>query len=357
MSTDLGADTQYAAVTQHHDNGFQFKILAVPIPALGPSDILIRLSASGVCGTDLALAAGKISPHRTILGHEGVGRVVKLGSAITSERVPLGLRVGVGWIRDICGNCVMCMTEGGEERCLKQLHSGRAVDGTFAQYTVVPYRYLMPIPELMRDEEVAPILCGGVTVYKALKISGSTPGQWIVISGAGGGVGALGIQYAKAMGFRVVASDVGGEKRAFCLGLGAEVYVDCTQESLKGAVDQVTDNNGVSAAIVVAGSARAYEASLETLGPFGTLICVGIPPPTELVQFNPLQFIDMGIRIIGSIVGTREDVLEALSFVGRGAVVPTVQMQKLKDLDEICHKIKTGEAFGKFVLDLREVKM
>jgi propanol-preferring alcohol dehydrogenase len=360
MSMDFTATTQYAAVTkvpfplqcipfsqitaeQRSDGDFHFEIHTVPIPSLGPSDVLVRLSASGVCGTDVALAAGKIDTQRTILGHEGVGRVVKLGAAITAAQVPLGLRVGVGWIRDVCGNCAMCMTEMGETRCLKQIHSGRAIDGTFSQYTVVPYRYLLPIPELLRDEEVAPILCGGVTVYKALKISGSTPGQFIVISGAGGGVGALGIQYAKAMGFRVVASDVGNEKRAFCVGLGAEIYVDCTRESLKEAVDKVTDRNGVSAAIVVAGSAKAYEASLEILGPFGTLVCVGIPPPTDLVQFHPLQFIDMGIRIIGSMVGTRGDVLEALDFVSRGEVVPAVQMKKLKDLDEIAHKIMIGE--------------
>jgi propanol-preferring alcohol dehydrogenase len=327
---------------QNHDGDFQFEIKTLPTPEPGPSDVLIKLSMSGVCGTDMALAAGKITPACKILGHEGVGRVVKLGSALTTAQVPLGLRVGVGWIRDVCGSCAMCVTEMGETRCLKQIHSGRAVDGTFAEYTVVPYRYIMPVPESLKDEEVAPILCGGVTAYKALKICGATPGQWILISGAGGGVGALCVQYAKAMGFRVIASDVGEDKRAFCVGLGAEVYVDSINESMKEVVAKATEKHGASATIVVAGSVSAYQESLEVLGPFGTLVCVGIPPPTGLVQFHPLQFIDMGIKIVGSIVGTRGDVLEALRFVSRGEVLPRIQVRKLGDLDRIAQTFKTG---------------
>lgn len=272
-----------------------------------------------------------------------MGRVVKIGSGLTTSQVPLGLRVGVGWIRDVCGTCAMCMTEMGETRCMRQIHSGRAVEGTFAEYTVVPYRYIMPVPETLKDEIIAPVLCGGVTAYKALKICGATPGQWIVISGAGGGVGALCIQYAKAMGFHIIASDVGEDKRHFCTELGADVYVDSVGENMKEVVARSTDQYGASAAIVVAGSVAAYQASLEILGPFGTLVCVGIPPPTGLVQFHPLQFIDMGIRIIGSAVGTRGDVSEALKFVARGEVVPRVQRLNLKGLDEIALAFKKGE--------------
>lgn len=321
---------------------FRFKIESLPTPDPGPSEVLVKLSMSGVCGTDIALASGKVTPTRKILGHEGIGRVVKIGSGLTAAQVPLGLRVGVGWIRDVCGTCAMCMTENGETRCLKQIHSGRAVDGTFAEYTIVPYRYLMPVPESLKDEEVAPILCGGVTAYKALKICGATPGQWIVVSGAGGGVGALCIQYARAMGFHVIASDVGEDKRSFCMELGAEVYMNSATESMKRIVVKATSELGVSAVIVVAGSASAYQASLELLGPFGTLVCVGIPPPTSLVSFHPIQFIDMGIKIVGSIVGTRGDVLEALKFVSRGEVVPRVQIAKLAELDRIAQAFKTG---------------
>ncbi|KAH8591716.1 chaperonin 10-like protein [Bisporella sp. PMI_857] len=177
--------------------GYRLAIEARELPEPGPSEVLIRLSASGVCGTDIALAAGKIRPQHRILGHGSVGRVVRLWSAVPTTQVPLRLRVG--------------------------LHSGRAIDGTFAEYTAVPYRDLMPITEYLLDKQIAPIICAGVTIYKAVKICGATPGQWILISGAGGCVGGLGIQYAKAMGYHVIASDIGKAKKFLCMHLGAEV--------------------------------------------------------------------------------------------------------------------------------------
>jgi alcohol dehydrogenase, propanol-preferring len=329
---------------KHDDANFAFKLEDHPIPSIGPSDVLVRISASGVCGTDLALAAGKFGPTCAILGHEGIGRVVQLGSGIPPGSVAIGQRVGVAWIRDMCGSCAMCLTEGGETRCLKQFHSGRSVDGTFAEYTVVPLRYLMKLPEGLSDQEIAPIMCGGVTIYKAIKICGATPGQWVAITGAGGGVGALGIQYAKSMGYRVVAIDGGEQKRNYCLGLGAEAYVDfLTAESVSKAVLRATEERGVRAVLAVAGSKQAYQESFEMMAPFGVLVCIGIPPPTELIQFHPLQFIDMGFQVIGSAVGTRADILDALEFVRRGEVVPKVQSAKLDELDHIMNGLTSGK--------------
>ena len=240
----------------------------------------------------------------------------------------------------------MCLSEGGETRCLEQLNSGRKIDGTFAEFALVPFRYLITIPEGPEDEELAPILCGGVTIYKGLKICGATPGQWVVISGAGGGVGALGIQYSKAMGYRTIAIDAGKEKEEYCLGLGAEVYIDLTTIPEVGSqVCEVTGGRGTGAAavLVTAGSGQAYQDALKMLGPFGTLVCIGIPPPSQLVNFHPLQFIDLGIRIIGSAVGTRIEIREAISFVERGLVKPTIQMTTLEQLSEVGEQIAQGK--------------
>jgi propanol-preferring alcohol dehydrogenase len=305
--------------------------------------VLVRITATGVCGTDFALASGKLGTSRRILGHEGVGRVVQLGTAIPIEKVKIGQRVGIAWVRDTCGSCAMCMSEKGETRCLKQFHSGRSVDGTFAEYTVVPQSYLLCIPEGLMDEEIAPIMCGGVTVYKSLKICGATSGQWIVISGAGGGVGALGIQYAKSMGFRVLAIDGGQQKRSYCLRVGAEAYVDFTAEkNVPNAVMDLTQGRGAHAFLAVAGAAKAYQESFQMMAPFGTLVCIGIPPLTDLVHFHPLQFIDMGFRVIGTSVGTRADILEALEFVRRGEVVPEVQIASLHELNKIKDEFANG---------------
>ena len=303
---------------------------------------------TGICGTDFALASGEIGPTKNILGHEGVGRVVKLGSALSSSQIEVGQRVGIAWVRDICGTCAFCTSDGGETRCVEQMNSGRKVDGTFAEYTVVPYRYVLRLPEGPSDELIAPILCGGVTIYKALKICDAHGGQWVAIPGAGGGVGALGIQYARAMGFRVVAIDMGEDKREFCMKSGAEVYINLTKEDPGAAVRAATRSRGAQAVLVTAGSGRAYQDALGMLAPFGTLVCIGIPPPSQHVHFHPLTFIDNGYKIIGSAVGTRGDILEAIEFLTRGVVVPQIHMTSLEKLTDVAEEFQGGKVWRIF---------
>lgn len=223
------------------------------------------------------------------------------------------------------------------------MHSGRAVDGTFAEYTLVPARYLLRLPEGLSDEELAPILCGGVTIYKALRLCGAMAGQWIGISGAAGGVGALGIQYAKAMGFQVAALDVGDERKGFCLEAGADVYINVSgHPDLTKAMLNATDGKGAAAVLVTAGSGRAYQSALSMLAPFGTLVCIGIPPPSGTMTFHPLDFIDFGYRVIGSAVGTRGDILEAIEFVRRGQVSPKFNVIGLEELQGAVEEFKKG---------------
>ncbi len=217
--------------------------------------------------------------------------------------------------------------------------SGLKRDGTFAEYAVVPSRYVIRLPEGVPDQLVAPILCGGVTAYKAIKVSGAAPGQWVLISGAGGGVGALGVQYAKAMGYRVIAVDIGEGKRDYCLKIGAEVYFDATEVNAT-AVQSLT-GDGAAAVLVMANSSKAYQAALELVAPFGTFVCVGLLPPGQQVSFNPLLGVGKNIRIIGSSVGTRKDIWEAVEFVSRGLVNPVVAMAALDDLSDI------AQNFGK----------
>ncbi|KAF2454247.1 hypothetical protein BDY21DRAFT_366350 [Lineolata rhizophorae] len=357
-----------AGVVRRDSSGFSFHITTVPLPQLAPTDILVRLTATGVCGTDIGLASGKLGPTHEILGHEGVGRIVALGSAVPAasssssspcapDAVAVGARVGLAWLRDACGACAFCLHPGGETRCAARRNSGRAgVGGTFAEYAVVPARYVVGVPDELgvRDDAVAPVLCGGVTAYKALRESGVAAGGWVAVSGAGGGVGAFAVQYAAAMGCRVVALDAGDAKRAYCLALGAEAYVDVADEDqdVVAAVRSVTAGAGVAAALAIAGTAKAYQAALEFLGPFGTLVCVGIPPPWETVSFHPLLFIDKGVRIVGSAVGTREDIRDALGFVARGLVKPTVLPAKLEDLPHIANTF--AQVTGKYVIKFGE---
>jgi propanol-preferring alcohol dehydrogenase len=293
----------------------------------------VRLSVSGVCGSDFHLAAGHAGPTRDILGHEGVGRVVQIGSAVPDSLIQVGARVGIAWVRDVCEKCIFCRTPGGEGHCLEMLCSGLKRDGTFAEYAIVPSRFVVRIPESVPDHLVAPILCGGVTAYKALKVSGASAGQWVVISGAGGGLGSLGIQYAKAMGYRVIAVDVGEAKKEYSLQTGADAYFDGRELDIS-AVKELT-GGGAAAVIVAANSIQAYQSALDLVAPYGSYVCVGIPPPGQHVGFEPIALISKNIRLIGSAVGTREDIWEAIEFVAKGQVKPKVEMATLEDLPEI----------------------
>ncbi len=317
------------------------------MPSIKPWEILVKLSVSGVCGTDLLLASGRGGPAMDVLGHEGVGRVVAIGDGVNPSTVRVGDRVGISWVRDVCGKCPSCLLpDGGETRCIQQLNSGRKWDGTFAEYCVVPSRYILLLPDELglSDEVIAPILCGGVTAYKALRVSNALPGEWVVIPGGGGGVGALAVQYAKAMGYRVLATDIGKQKEEFCRACGVDAYFDARREDLLEAVDRLTKGKGAKAAIVAAGSDQAYRDAFKMLGVAGTLVCVGIPPPDQRVSFHPLELIDRGIKIDSVAVGTRADTLEALEFLRRGSVKPKVILTTLEELNVVSKKIASVSA-------------
>ncbi|KAJ5951519.1 alcohol dehydrogenase [Penicillium vulpinum] len=349
---DLSRTSKAAILVQEDGGKFHFDTRQVPLPTLKSDEILVRVSCTGICGTDMGLAAGALGPTADILGHEGVGYVEKLGDDVSSTEVQINDRIGIMWIRDVCGKCFMCRTPNEEVRCEKSVRSGLHCDGSFAEYATVPSSYIMRIPKTITvpDEHIAPILCGGVTAYKAVKVGGGEVGAWIAILGAGGGIGALAIQYAKAMGYQVIALDATNLKRDYCLQAGADAYIDVTRDGkdVQEDVFSLTEGRGAPSVLVVAGSVDAYKTALDIIGPLGTLVCVGIPFPHLRVPFHPLLFIDKGIRMIGSCVGTRDDVLDAIDFVQRGLVTPVVNVQRLEDLNEISANF--GKVSGKPVI-------
>ncbi|OIW26312.1 alcohol dehydrogenase [Coniochaeta ligniaria NRRL 30616] len=342
---------QNALVMQDQGPNYKFTTTETAIPPLKPQEILVKLSVTGICGTDTNLAAGLLGPtHSTgILGHEGVGIVAALGSSV-SDAVKIGQRVGVGWIRDACGACRNCVSGEGETRCVHRTFSGIHVPGTLCGYAVVPERYLTPLPEDLAPEVMAPIMCAGVTAYKAVKTAGVIPGSWMLVSGAAGGVGALAVQYARAMGYRVIAVDGGEKRRGNCVEAGAEAYVDFEKGGVLAEVERLTDGGLCAAALVCIGAPAAYEAALSCLGYFGVLVCVGIPPPQGKFSIHPLRLIDSGIRVVGSLVGGRGDIAEAMEFVRRGVVKPKVISIKLEELNEYARKLP--ELGGKLVVTL-----
>ncbi|UZP43277.1 hypothetical protein NXS19_011093 [Fusarium pseudograminearum] len=217
-------------------------------------------------------------------------------------------------------------------------------------HCLVPSRYVLTLPDDpdLPDELVAPILCGGVTAYKALKACEATPGDWVAIVGAGGGVGGLAIQYAKAMGYRVTAVDV-GPAEDFCMKMGADAYFDGSSPDTPAKLKNLTPNDaGAKAVIVTAGSGKAYQNAIDLVAVFGTLVCVGIPSPDQAMSLHPLTLIDRGIKLFGTMVGTRTETLEALEFVRRGVVKPIVQTVGFSEIEDLAERFSTTS--GKLVI-------
>lgn len=227
----------------------QLEIKEVPVPTVEYGEVLVKIKACGVCHTDLHAAHGDwpVKPKLPLIpGHEGVGIVEEIGEGVTSIKV--GDRVGIPWLYSACGECEYCLT-GRETLCPDQLNAGYSVDGGYAEYCKAPANYIVKIPENLDFAEVSPIFCAGVTTYKALKVADAKAGDWVAIYGIGG-LGHVALQYAKAMGYNVVAVDIMEDKLELAKRLGADLTVNGLQVD---PVQEIKEKvGGVQAAISVA---------------------------------------------------------------------------------------------------------
>ncbi|KAI0819392.1 GroES-like protein [Trametes gibbosa] len=329
----------------------------VPQPEdLAPGECLVELEVSGVCHTDLHARQGDWPiPAKLPLigGHEGVGRIVAIGAHTQGSPVKLGDRVGIKWLAYSCLDCEPCR-KGLEQSCLNGKYSGFTVDGTFSQYVVSWVTHVTPIPDALDSAEAASILCAGITVYRAIKNSKTHIGDWIVLPGAGGGLGHLAVQYAVAMGLRVVAVDTGAEKKELCMKLGAEKWIDFkeTTDLVKDIVD-ATDGYGAHAAVVTAANPQAYAQAIDYLRMGGNLMVVGLPARANLsadIFFTVVK----SISIYGSYVGTRQDAREALAIAAAGKVKCYYQLKPLSALAETYEGLAEGKIVGRIVLNMKD---
>jgi len=341
------AKTMKAAVVEKF--GAPLAVREVPVPTPGLGQALVQVVASGVCHTDLHAAEGDwpVKPSLPFTpGHEGAGVVVALGPGVTHLRE--GDRVGIAWLHSACGHCEFCLS-GWETLCLEQNNSGYSVNGSFAEYALAQADYLGRIPENLPFVDAAPILCAGVTTYKGLKQTQTRPGEWVVISGAGG-LGHVAIQYAKAMGMHVAAVDLGPEKMALARKLGAEITIDAkTQDPPTEIQKQIGGAHGV---LVTAVSTIAFKQAIGMLRRGGTCVLNGLPPG----EF-PVSIFDMvlnGYTLRGSIVGTRKDLEEALAFAAEGKVKATIETVPLESVNDVFGRLKTGQVNGRVVLGIGE---
>ncbi|KAH7076120.1 chaperonin 10-like protein [Paraphoma chrysanthemicola] len=351
--------TQKAAVKQGSGEDAIITVQEVPVQEPGPDQILVKINYSGLCASDKSLLhdewAFKMSDvTQGIAGHEGAGVVVAVGSNV-HDLWQVGNRAGIKWIASVCRRCEFCTNGQDECHCPKQLNSGFTIAGTFQEYALTDAHYATRLPDGVKDEEAGPIMCGGVTAYVACKRSGVKPGQWIVIPGAGGGLGHFGVQYARSMGMRVIAIDGGDAKRDLCLKLGAEKFIDYTSTSdITTEVMKIT-TYGSHGVIVFAATKAGYEQAPHLLRPGGTMVCVGLPKdPTVIAGANPIMMCLKKLNVVGSVVGTLKDVEEALDFTARGLVHPILTHGRLEDINKFCDDMNQGKLVGRAVIRIAE---
>ncbi|MCI1188636.1 alcohol dehydrogenase AdhP [Hymenobacter sp. DH14] len=341
----MPSPTMKAAVC--HAYGEPLQIEHVPVPEVPPGRILVQVAAGGVCHTDLHAINGDWPVKATlplILGHEGVGTVVALGTGVTA--VQLGDRVGVPWLFTACGHCEYCRT-GWETLCEKQQNTGYSVPGSYAEYVLADPDYVGLLPDNLSFQEAAPILCAGVTVYKGLKETEVKPGQWVVISGVGG-LGHLAVQYARAMGMRVAAVDIRADQLALARSVGAELVVNAAEEDAVAVIQERI--GGAHGVLVTAPSQPAFAQGVAMLRRRGTLALVGLPPGSFELSIFDMVLTRKTVR--GSIVGTRQDLTESLAFAAQGKVKVHYHCEPLENINQVLDAMKAGTIEGRVVLDL-----
>jgi propanol-preferring alcohol dehydrogenase len=322
----------------------------VPRPEPAGDEVLIEVEVCGVCHSDLHVAQGdwpqlaSIVKKPLILGHEIVGRVVERGAAVQS--VEIGDRVGVPWVQWTCGQCEFCR-EGNENLCVRQRITGVMADGGYAEFTKAPASHIVKIPDALRSEQAAPLLCAGVTVHRALKQSRIRAGQRLAVFGVGG-LGHLAVQIARAAGAEVTAIDIAEEKLSLAKSLGATRTLNASN---RDAVKELRASGGVHVALVTSAAKSAYDMAFYCVRPTGTLLAVGLPAGE--ISFPAILLAAGEIQIKASAVGTREDLREILAMAAAGAVHCQVSPRPLAEANEVLGQLSRGEISGRVVLRLR----
>ena len=255
------------------------------------------------------------------------------------------------WLNGSCLTCDFCQT-GDEPLCSKALLSGYTVDGTFQQYALAKSAHVARIPPEVPLDAIAPILCAGITVYKGLKESGARPGQTVAVVGAGGGLGSLACQYAKAMGLQIIAIDTGEEKESMTRELGAGAFVDFVRSAdvVKDVRAATADGLGPHAVILVAVHETPFQQATAYLRPRGTVVAMGLPSNAYLRA--PVFETVTGVKTIkGSYVGNRKDTSEAVDFFRRGLIRAPFKVVGLSELRRVYELMAQGKIVGRYVVD------
>ncbi|MBB5575452.1 alcohol dehydrogenase [Rhizobium paranaense] len=337
-------NSTYRAMQVTTSAGLELVERPTPVPNAG--EVLIAVEACGICGadaSDIDKADPALQPAR-VPGHEVVGRILALGPN-TPSIWKIGQRVGVGRLGGHCNECSECR-RGRFNLCRNQPVLGSSCDGGYAEMMIARATGLVSIPDELSPEEAAPILCAGIATFNALKKSGAEAGDTVAILGIGG-LGHMALQYARRMGFRVVAVGRGEDIAADALALGAHRYIDTNKENPAGELNAM---GGAKAILTTTGNPVAVNALMPALSPEGRLIVLGVGKDPLPVSTGYLVGAERGV--IGSMTGSPFENEKTLDFSVLSGVRPRIETMPLERAQEAVQKMRSGDANFRIVLTM-----
>ena len=325
------------------------RVVERPMPEPGPGQVRIRVEACGICHTDAATISGTY-PGLTlprVPGHEVVGRIEALGSGVS--RWKIGQRVGVGLIAGEDGVCEPCR-RGDTVNCQNPVVLGVTVDGGYAEVMIAEARAIASIPDELSSAEAAPLLCAGITTYNALRNAGLRGGDLVAVQGIGG-LGHLGVQFARRLGFHTVAIGRGSDKEKLAKDLGAHVYIDTALDDATAVLQRM---GGARAILATAPSGDSMGPLVSALAVRGKLIVVGVPQ--DQIQLSAFPLVFGGRSVYGSLTGTAIEQEDTLAFSVLENIRPMIETAPLEQAADAYARMMQGKARFRMVLVTNDVK-
>jgi D-arabinose 1-dehydrogenase-like Zn-dependent alcohol dehydrogenase len=325
--------------------GGDFELVEREIPEPGQGQVRVKVEACGICHSEVLVKEG-LWPgiqYPRVPGHEIAGRIDAVGSGATNWEK--GRRVGVGWHGGHDFVCEQCR-RGDFAMCVNRKVTGIDFDGGYAEFMIAPASALAAIPDELPAEEAGPFMCAGVTVYNALRNSGARVGDVVAVQGIGG-LGHLGVQYARQMGFKTVALGRGKDKAALAKKLGAHQYVD---SDVVDTVAELQKLGGARVILATAPSAKAISSVLDGLGVNGNLLVPAAP--AEPLTINVMSLITGRRSVSGWYSGTARDSQDTLEFSAFNGIHPMIEKYPLSRVAEAYEQMHSGKARFRVVLTM-----
>lgn len=326
--------------------GGDFEVVERPVPEPGRGQVRIKVEACGICHSDALVKEGHWPglQYPRVPGHEIAGRIDKVGADVTQWKA--GQRVGVGWHGGHCFTCDPCR-RGDFINCKNQKITAIHFDGGYQEYMVAPAEAVALVPDNLPADEAAPLLCAGITVFNALRNSGARAGDLVAVQGIGG-LGHLGIQCARQMGFRTIAIGRGGDKESLAKKLGAHEYIDTS--STGDPAQALQKLGGANVILATAPDSKSMSALVNGVAPRGAMVVVGAG--MEPLAISPLQLIPGSRTVRGWASGTARDSQDTLEFSAFSGVRPMIERYPLAKAADAYQQMITGKARFRVVLTM-----